>query len=115
MRRHFTARATFWPTSSTIATRWAMLAIQTAKFDGSTISQIAEFVGWFFMLVSAIVGVWRVSYIGPLYSQYAEIRRKEAEGIRMEQALIAGLQTWDTTDGQRPIPEILAALKGGVE
>src|SRR2546425_10742445 len=80
------------------------LAIQTAKFDGSTISQIAEFVGWFFMLVSAIVGVWRVSYIGPLYSQYAEIRRKEAEGIRMEQALIAGLQTWDTTDGQRHIP-----------
>jgi hypothetical protein len=91
------------------------LAIQTAKFDGSTISQVAELVGWFFMTISAISGLWRFNYIGPLYSQYAEIKRKEAEGVRMEQAQINGHQMWETTEGPRPIPEILAALKAGVE
>jgi hypothetical protein len=80
------------------------LAIQTAKFEGSsTTAQIAEFAGWLLLAISCICGLWRSMYAGALYLQFAEIDRKRLLQIMIQR-------------GQRVATvEILQKLNAGIE
>lgn len=68
------------------------LAIQTGKFGRPPLADAAELFGWIALLVSGVVGLWRMEWITVGYNMHGEIEQLEGEVKYCKQLLERGIQ-----------------------
>lgn len=85
------------------------LAMQTGKFDRPLLADSAELFGWISLLVSGVVGLWRLEWIPVGYNIHGEIEQLEGDVKYCKQLLERGIQKTPVGDaeGQHSVEEII--------
>ncbi len=83
------------------------LAIQTAHFGPSLVSDVAELSGWVALLLAGIIGLERIQSAYVIYDVYADIATLESERRYFEQLQQQGIQAVPQEGGGTVSPEAL--------
>ena len=68
------------------------LSIQTGKFGRPPLADAAELFGWIALLVSGVVGLWRLEWMPVGYNIHGEIEQLEGDLKYCKQLLSRGIQ-----------------------
>ena len=77
-------------------------AIQTSNFIQSAPADLSEIVGWLLLLVSGVIGLWRLEWIPVAYNTYTEIKRIAAEIDYCKNLLKTGIEEMPVGDVEKP-------------
>lgn len=77
------------------------LAIQTAAFGATLPGDVAELCGWLFLLISGVVGLWRLEWLPIAYAADARIRALDEQCDRLSLMLKQGVGELEYLDSEQ--------------
>jgi hypothetical protein len=90
------------------------LAIQTAKLGAGSWPGLLEFSGWVALLLSGLVGLWRMEWIPPLYKSHTAEAQITKELADMREAQENGQKLVQFEDGTVPIADAIQGREAGL-
>lgn len=86
------------------------LSIQTGEFGRPPLADAAELFGWIALLVSGVVGLWRLEWMPVGYNIHGEMEQLEGELKYCKQLLEKGIQKMPVGDAEK-----LHSVKGVID